>query len=161
MEGTISRLSDGYSIRFERHFSHPVDKVWAAITDPVALALWLAPAQVDLKLGGYIQLEFSHAPSVARGEIVELVPFKVLAYTWKETGSTLSLVRWELEPRDGGCQLILTHSQIPEDAPSFAAGWHTHLDLLAEVVDGSRTDFTWEQEWWQSKLHGYEQQVQK
>jgi uncharacterized protein YndB with AHSA1/START domain len=155
-QGRITHESDGYSIRFERPLHHPVEKVWAAISDPVTMALWLAPAQIELTVGGYIQLEFSHAPSVCRGRIVELIPFRVLAYTWKETGSGTSLVRWELKPEKYGCLLVLTHSQLPEDVPSFAAGWHTHLDLLAETVDGLRHSFTWEEQWWKSKLSLYE-----
>ncbi len=155
-QGKISHSSDGYSIRFERPLKHPVEKVWAAISDPLLMALWLAPAQIELKIGGHFQLEFSHAPSVARGKIIELDTFRVLAYTWKETGSTTSLVRWELTPSPEGCLLVLTHSQLPEDVPSFAAGWHTHLDLLTEVVNGTRHDFTWEEQWWKSKLPLYE-----
>ena len=50
--GTVHKRADGYQLRFERQLHHPVEKVWAALTDPAQLAQWLAPGEIELTLGG-------------------------------------------------------------------------------------------------------------
>ena len=50
--GTVHNHEDGYQLRFERHLLHPVEKVWAALTDPAQLAQWLAPGEIELTLVG-------------------------------------------------------------------------------------------------------------
>ena len=41
---------------FHRHYAKPIEKVWAALTTPERLADWLADAEIELRLGGRIQL---------------------------------------------------------------------------------------------------------
>ena len=54
-----------------------------------------------------------------------------------EEGS-ISHVRFELASDAGGTVLVLEHSLIaPDSAPGIGAGWHSHLDALDALLDGS------------------------
>ena len=119
---------------FERRLEAPVERIWRALTDPAELAGWLAPAEVDLRVGGTVILRFDDVEE--RGTITELHEPELLAYTWNE-GKTDSVVRFELEQHEGGTRLTLTHSFEGEvDLPGFGGGWHHHLELLSAQVAG-------------------------
>jgi uncharacterized protein YndB with AHSA1/START domain len=154
--GLITHQADGYAIRYERHLAHPASKVWTAITEPVALAKWLANVRIDPRPGGDIVIEFTNSPSTSTGKITRIVEGSLLEYTWQEGNDGPSIVCWELFPEGAdSCRLVLTHTRLTKDIPSFGAGWHTHLDLLSEVLDGKRVSFSWDDEWWMSKLPFY------
>jgi uncharacterized protein YndB with AHSA1/START domain len=126
---------------FERRFEAPRERVWRALTDPDELAAWLAPAEIDAREGGSVVLKFSDG--VERGTITELREPEVIAYTWNE-GKTDSLVRFELEPDDGGTRLRLRHTFEGEvDLPSYGGGWHHHLGLLTAQVAGAPIAWDW------------------
>ena len=55
------------------------------------------------------------------------------------------MVRWELLPDGDGCLLRLTHTMgaaAGADSPRALAGWHTVLDLLGRVLDGTPEPWT-------------------
>jgi uncharacterized protein YndB with AHSA1/START domain len=55
--GTIEEAGDKYVLRYERYLDHPVERVWAALTEPDQLAGWLAAAdELELAEGGRIAL---------------------------------------------------------------------------------------------------------
>jgi uncharacterized protein YndB with AHSA1/START domain len=119
---------------FERRFEAPRERIWRALTDPAELAGWLAPAEIDMRVGGSVVLKFEDGEE--RGTITELREPELLAYTWNE-GKTDSLVRFELEPADGGTRLTLRHTfDGVVDLPSYGGGWHHHLELLTAQVVG-------------------------
>jgi hypothetical protein len=65
--GTIETLDDGrYVLRYDRRLRHPVDKVWAALTDPARVEEWLARAEVELAEGGRVRLEWLNRGSSRR-----------------------------------------------------------------------------------------------
>ena len=120
---------------FERRFDAPRERVWRALTDPQEVAGWLAPAEIDLRVGGAIVLRFDD-DNVERGTITELREPELLAYTWNE-GKSDSLVRFELEQDGSGTRLMLRHTFEGEaDLPSYGGGWHHHLELLAAQTTG-------------------------
>ena len=120
---------------FERRLAAPRERVWAALTDPQELAAWLAPAEIDLRVGGALVLAFDE-DNVERGTITELREPELIVYTWNE-GKSDSIVRFELEPDGDGTRLTLRHTFEGEaDLPSYGAGWHHHLELLAAQTAG-------------------------
>ena len=137
--GTVHERGDGYQLRFERHLLHPVEKVWAALTDPAQLAQWLAPGELELTLGGRVYLAFTDGDSVIDGRVTAIAPPRLLEFTWTDKDDDFGFVRWELVADDGGTRLVLTHT-IPEAARPFGlpalAGWHTLLDQLVALLDG-------------------------
>jgi uncharacterized protein YndB with AHSA1/START domain len=46
------------SITLERVLPKPIDHVWRYLTEPKALAGWLAGGTIDLRVGGAINLDF-------------------------------------------------------------------------------------------------------
>lgn len=154
--GCIFRGDDGYTLRFERHLPHSVKQVWSALTEPEYLAKWIADATVELRPGGDFILDYAHSPKVMEGKITRLREYALLEYTWSGDVGPQSLVTWELLPQGPeACLLVLTHSKLAEDVQGFGAGWHTHIDLMAEVLDGTRKEFEWDEQWWKSKLPDY------
>lgn len=126
---------------FERRVDAPRERVWRALVDPDELSGWLAPAEIDLRVGGSIVLKFEDGEE--RGTITELRAPEVIAYTWNE-GKTDSLVRFELEPDDGGTRLTLRHTFEGEvELPGYGGGWHHHLELLIAQVGGTPIAWDW------------------
>ncbi|MGI6359037.1 MAG: SRPBCC family protein [Bacillota bacterium] len=160
MNGTVSITEHGYLMRFERRMPHPVEKVWAALTEPERLADWLADATMELVPGGKLQLRFGNTGSVIDGQVVAVQPPTLLEFTWNSEGAENTLVHWELHPDGAGCRLILTHS-FPDRAqlPSMLAGWHTHLEGLPQAVNGERVQWPWDR--WEELHQQYRHQVCK
>jgi uncharacterized protein YndB with AHSA1/START domain len=125
---------------FERRFEAPRGRIWRALTDPAELASWLAPAEMDMRVGGSVVLTFEERDE--RGTITELRELEVIAYTWNE-GKTNSLVRFELETDGDGTRLRLQHTFDGEvDLSSYGGGWHHHLEQLMAQVAGE--PITWD-----------------
>jgi len=140
-DGMVRRVADGHELRFERFLPHPIGRVWAALTEPEAVAAWLARAEIELAPGGRARLAFANTGHVLDGRVVAVEPPRLLAYTWGEGHGT---VRWELSPTEGGTRLVLTHAfPAPGEAASFLAGWHTHLELLALALAGKPAPWPW------------------
>lgn len=161
--GQIERSGQNHVLRYERHLDHAVERVWAALTEPGELAGWLAAAdELELVEGGRIALRWLNAPDdhrewedrgvelddsdpagPARGRITALEPPRLIEYETDKLG----FMRWELRPERGGCALTFTNTiELPEGHPpeQTLAGWHIHLDHLAEALDGEAIEWsTW------------------
>jgi uncharacterized protein YndB with AHSA1/START domain len=138
--GEVTRQGDALQLVFQRHYRQPVEKVWAAITNPERLADWFATAEVDLRIGGIIRLGWQgqHRADVV---ITECDPPKTLAWRWR-IGERDTLVRFDLTPEAGGCALTLTHSGLSLDGArdgGVRAGWHAHLEALPDAMEGRAT----------------------
>ncbi len=134
MNETLIGTDGRWVLRFERRLTHPVEKVWRAITEPAELSGWFpADMEMDLQEGGKILFVFREGEGPTQdGSIVELDPPRVFAYTWGD-----DLLRWELWPEDGGCRLVFTHTfDDRPSAASFAAGWTICLAALHRVAAG-------------------------
>jgi uncharacterized protein YndB with AHSA1/START domain len=135
------RTGDGQSVlRFQRRLAHPVEKVWTAITQPAHLARWFpSEVEMDFRIGGKLRFVFTNGegPTLG-GEILELDPPRVLAYSWDD-----SVLRFELLPEPDGCTLVFTHTFADRPAAaSFAAGWTACLDQLETLLDGKPGEAT-------------------
>jgi uncharacterized protein YndB with AHSA1/START domain len=150
LEGTVQKIDGGYILRFERRLKHPVEKVWAAITEPERLADWLANAEIELVEGGKMELRFGNTGHVMNGKVTRVHPPTLLEYGWNSKDAEDTLVRWELHPVEDGCLLVLTHTfRVPDTLPKMAAGWHVHLDILSSALMGQPMEWPWSswEEW--------------
>lgn len=104
---------------------------------------WLAPASVELRIGGRMDIDFGE-DEVVGGEIIDLVPGVALEYHWRFPGEPESIIRFELESIDTNkTRLILNHRLLPRDqAVGYGAGWHAHLDQLENAL-AARGAFDW------------------
>jgi uncharacterized protein YndB with AHSA1/START domain len=159
--GTIEEAGDKYVLRYERRLDHPVERVWAALTEPDQLAGWLAAAdELELVEGGGIALRWlntadkdewkeygvelgDHDPDTpARGKITRLDPPRLIEYETDLMGE----MRWELRADGDGCALTFTNTvELPDGyRDQTLAGWHIHLDHLAEALAGRPVEWaTW------------------
>lgn len=145
------------TIRFERLLPGPIERVWAYLTESDKRGKWLASGEMDKKVGGRVKLIFNHdnlspnpdpipekykdleGESYMEGIITAYEPPHLLSYTWGEKSGVDSEVTFELSEESKKVRLILTHRKIgedPEQAKGIAAGWHTHLGILADRLTG-------------------------
>ena len=143
-DGTLETRDGRHVLRYERRLAHPVDRVWAALTQPSELRGWLAHADLELVAGGRVQLRWLNTDdqgnsAVANGTITALDPPCLLELDTDPHG----LLRWELREADGGTALTFIVSvAAPSDAVDLArAGWHIHLEHLADALDGRPVDW--------------------
>lgn len=137
------------SVTLVRRIKAPPAKVWAAITQPDQMMRWWGPdagptlsVVAEVRPGGRFSVVFrlldgqEHNPT---GFYQEVVPEKVLAFTWDLPGEKASLVTFRLEPFDGGTELTLTHEHLPDEAAraSHEAGWRGLLDKLPVFLGDS------------------------
>ena len=140
-DGVLERLPDGRrQLRFERVLAHPIERVWAALTTPGDLGGWWGDASVDLRLGGEFVMRWRNTDPegnhpVMHATITALEPPRLLELSGDLHGG----LRWELEPVDSSSTLLRFSStlEIADDwVASALAGWHWHLDALAEALEG-------------------------
>jgi uncharacterized protein YndB with AHSA1/START domain len=152
------------TVRFERVLAGPIERVWAFLTESDKRAKWLAAGEMELRVGGRVELRFQHANLSPKGEAVperyqkyqdqiftsqgrvtRCEPPRILAFTWPEDGGEDSEVTFELNEEGMNVRLVLTHRRLKDRAAmiNVSGGWHTHLTLLAEVLEGRTPKAFW------------------
>jgi uncharacterized protein YndB with AHSA1/START domain len=116
-------------------------RVFQALTDPAELERWFVQkAQVDLRLGGAIRLEWA-PDAVELGTILVLEPPHRLSYSWQALEPSPTTITFELTAENDGTRLRLTHTGIGEGEDwdsyysSVSIGWSAHLNHLASWLE--------------------------
>lgn len=128
---SFREVAGRYELRLERILDHPVDRVWAAITEARHFGQWypFQPRDFDLAVGNSITLVDEEGNAYS-GTVTEFDPPRVFAFSEEK-----ELLRLELEPDERGCRLILTHTFDDRAmAARSAAGWDGCLAVLAQVA---------------------------
>ena len=138
-DGQLLTVGDRFELRFRRELTHPVSKVWDAITTPEGLRAWF-PFDIvgDRAPGASLRFTFREGEGEDFfGSMVEYDPKSVMELSW-EGDETLRL---ELAPSGTGCVLTLINrfDEVGKAARD-AAGWHACLDALSASLDGSTLD---------------------
>jgi len=117
-------------------FAHPVAAVWAALTEPEAIARWLGDVvEYDVRPGGTLVVD--HGEGVrSRSAVIEAAPPNRLTMTWDFPDEPGSHVAITLRASEDRTVLELVHSELAELAESYRIGWITHLTYLEAVADG-------------------------
>ncbi len=152
------------TIRFERLLPGPIERVWAYLTESDKRGKWLAAGEMELHVGGRVELIFRHAdlsPRVEQipekykqyqygtaftGRVTALEPPRLLSHTWAEATDDYSEVTYELFPKGEKVLLVLTHRRLGDDRNvlvSVGAGWHTHLGILSDHLEGRTPEGFW------------------
>lgn len=151
---TDVRFDDATTLTVERTLPGPIERVWAYLTDPNKRARWLGGGTLGEFVGGAVVIHFHHqdlsediqpAPdkyksmedqATLTGIITRFEPPHVLAHTW---GDNEGEVTFSLSEQGDQVHLLLTHRRLPADDNtriSVASGWHTHLGILVEDMNG-------------------------
>jgi uncharacterized protein YndB with AHSA1/START domain len=140
-KGEVTVKDGRMQVVFRRRYAKPIAKVWAALTTPERLRDWMGAANVDLRVGGTLQL--THA----NGKLKELTITRLeaphfLCWSWTIDGLDTSVL-FELVPDGDGCRLTLTHSGLDPrgQGTGVRAGWHAVLEGLADSLDGRSTSW--------------------
>ena len=149
-----------HTIRFERLLPGPIERVWAYLTESEKRAKWLASGNMDLRVGGDVDLFWLHstldaAPSetpekyacghTMKAKITRCEPPHVLGFSWGMRAEALSEVVFELSEKGKDVLLVLTHHRLPDhkDLLGVSGGWHSHLDILVEHLNGRIAPAFW------------------
>ena len=152
------------AVRFERVLPGPIERVWAFLTESDKRAQWLAGGDAELSVGGRIELVFQNSslselpdvpppekyadlPDIMRfdGVVTQCQPPNLLSHTWVD-GEEASEVTYELEDLGKQVRLVLTHRRLKDRDSMLGVfgGWHTHLDILEDVLSSRAPQPFWE-----------------
>lgn len=152
------------TVQFKRLLPGNIDRVWSYLVEGEKRAKWLAGGDTEERVGGHVDLHFyNHSLSTLpddpppekykdmpekdsyTGKVTHCEPKTLLAHTWLADGEEESEVTYELEQRDDGVLLTLTHVRIVgrDRLTGVCGGWHTHLDILADVLGETEPQPFW------------------
>lgn len=123
------------------------ERIFAALTRPEELLKWWASegkfqimhAECDLQPGGKWRMQVAGksateaSVSTVYGEYRAIDPPRVLSYTWirEHEDYPETLVRWDLEEKDGYTTVRVTHSGlVSEGLRARNSGWPVIVGLL-------------------------------
>lgn len=154
------KLINPSTLEFERILPGPIQTVWEYVVDADKRALWFAGGTTDLRPNGKMELVFrnSHLSSppeptpdkykeygdgfTSIATITEVNEPYLLKFNWDN-----SLVTIELEELESGeVKLKLTHERLSDDKDTRVgtlAGWHTHLGILVDLLNGNESSGFW------------------
>ena len=133
----LFREDDNWVLVLARTLDHAIGEVWAALTDAEQIPAWgpFKPDR-DLTSAGAIRLEHVDMPEedAKQGHVLEADEPHLLVFRWGD-----DILRWELRSDGERTMLVLRHRFADRNqAPSYAAGWHLCLDVLAGLLAGTR-----------------------
>ncbi|MFZ0690224.1 MAG: SRPBCC domain-containing protein [Acidobacteriaceae bacterium] len=125
----------------------PAERIFYALTRPEELLRWWAvegkfravAVECDVRPGGtwWMQVEGDCAGSGAvhtvRGVYGRIEAPRLVEFTWQRDGEEWpeSVVRWELEEKDGATRVRVTHSGLTSEAMRARdSGWPLIIKLL-------------------------------
>ena len=138
------------SIKHQLFFPHPPEAVWEYLTNAGLMGLWLMKNDFQPVAGHEFTFRSTPVPSldwegIVYCKVLEIVPFKKLSYSWKlgpgdGTINVDSVVRWELQPKDKGTELLLDHGDfaILKNMGIFDAmnkGWLENMHKIADHLN--------------------------
>lgn len=157
MNEQYGKLVAPATVVIERLLPGPIEKVWAYLTESELRKTWIASGDMDLRVGGAVELIFDHdelsevkektpekyegvcdAGAKMHGHILEVDPPHLLSYSWSEDDDGESDVTFALEEMGDKVKLTLTHRKLYDDETrvGVAAGWHAHVAIMIDVLEG-------------------------
>ncbi|WP_108927207.1 SRPBCC family protein [Leptospira johnsonii] len=146
---TYGTFTSDTEVRFERLLPGPIETVWEYLTDSEKRGTWLAKGDMELKVGGKVELNFLHSSlsdektypdrfkamenGISGVETVTAIDApRLLSFTWHPD----SEVSFELVERGEDVLLTLRHRKLTDENGKLmvSSGWHTHLDILVSKL---------------------------
>ena len=128
-------------VTVEEVLPHPVDAVWAALTDARAISDWLMETEgFRPVVGARFRMRTQHlAPDGwVRAEVLELVPPSRMVWAWSPSDTDpRTTVTFELLLEGAGTRLTLTHVGEIDDGIGrlLTDGWPGRIDELRRTLD--------------------------
>ncbi|HET8935733.1 MAG TPA: SRPBCC domain-containing protein [Polyangiales bacterium] len=130
-------------LTFERFIPVPVERVWAALTQPEVIAKWLMDNTFEPSVGHKFTFRAQPVPGwsgVTQCEVLEIVPMQKLVYTWGDGTASVSglrtIVTWTLSAEREGTRVHFVHSGFREQDrgghEAMGSGWPRILERLEQ-----------------------------
>ena len=137
----------GSVLRFERVYDLPREIVWDALVDSDLVSGWLAEADIEPRVGGRFDLDWSHFESGFRtdGEILELVDLELLVFETNNFGrSSIALSDLPGGPRERSTLITIEVHALADQQFSgmIDATWRVSLEQLSRLLHGHPVDWT-------------------
>ncbi|GAB3012643.1 SRPBCC family protein [Bowmanella dokdonensis] len=127
--------ADSRSVVVERELSHPPEKVWRALTEPMLIEEWLMKNDFMAVVDHHFDLKFEWGAVSCR--VLEVHPPEKLVYTWN-AGELRTTVTWTLTPTNSGTRLHMQQEGFKDEQPRYysgaRAGWPRFLEALERVL---------------------------
>lgn len=153
LQEPLGERIDKATVRIKRLLPGPIERVWAYLVESDKRAKWLAAGELDPRPGTGMDLLFRHSQlsheetpqrwcgvdgHVSHCRITRCEPPHLLSFTWPEERGEYSEVTFELIPQEDDVLLIVTHERLfdRDTMINVAGGWHAHLGLLADQLNG-------------------------
>ena len=134
---------------FEIYIRATPERLWEAITDEQIRAQFHFGNQIrsEWTAGSDYEITNQHAPNVLiEGKNLEVDPPRRLVQTfhalWDDDSrkAGVSRITWEIKPVGDSCRLLVTHDELPSDAPStLYGGWPMILSGLKTYLETGTT----------------------
>lgn len=151
---------DSATVRICRVLPGPIERVWSYLAESHKRARWLATGELDPRPGSALDLVFRHSQLShektpqrfcgAEGHehhcrVIRCEPPHLLCFSWPESSGEDSEVTFELSPQEDGILLVVTHTRLFDRATmvNVAGGWHAHLGLLVDHLNGREPRGFW------------------
>ena len=157
-------LLDKNTVRFERLLPGPIERVWSYIVESDKRRQWLCAGDIGPGDGENVDMHF-HNETLSQAEDIETPekyrdlpsemqftgtvtrwdPPYAVSHTWEFDDEESSEVCYELEEVGDKVRLVLTHRRLEtgDTVLSVSGGWHTHLDILVDVLEGREPKAFW------------------
>jgi uncharacterized protein YndB with AHSA1/START domain len=138
------------TLRIERTFDAPADKVFEAWTSEEVLRRWFhvyeewdtPTAEVDLRIGGEVRVVMRDSSDGtehgARGHYTEIEPPRRLAMRWvfDDDPENVQTIELEFSERDGRTTVVMINSGISNERrrESQERGWNGCFDNLGRAL---------------------------
>lgn len=125
----------------EEVLPHPVEQVWAALTDRAAISDWLMQtSEFEPVVGNRFCLKTDRlsADGWVKAEVAELDPPQRMVWAWTlDPAAAPTTVTFELTPDGGGTRLTLRHFGEIDPVPGglLREGWPGKIDALRRTVE--------------------------
>jgi uncharacterized protein YndB with AHSA1/START domain len=114
---------------FREFYPHPIEKVWAAVSNSDALAIWLMENDFEPSIGKRFTFRYSGGPG-GRGwidcEVLAFEPPARIVWSWQAAeADPPGQVEIRLTAVEGGTELTLAHTGETdrERRSRYASGW--------------------------------------
>ena len=149
-------LAEPGTLKFQRQMRGPIERVWKYLVESDLRRQWLAAGKLEMKVGAPIEFiwrndELNNPPSQRpagfpeeqrmQGRVTALDAPRNLAIAWNGFGE----VSYTLEPEGDNVLLTMIQRGLPsrDIVVMFAAGSHTHFDILAACLKSEALPDFW------------------
>ena len=134
--GAAIRDDDGMRLEFARTYPDPIERVWAALTDPDELAAWYGTWRVDPASGTVELASIEGGGEFKPVEIAECDPPRRVAVVLATPYGPWP-ISVTLSESDGITTSVFVHRLAePYDPTSIGPGWHYYLDRMGAKLGG-------------------------